>query len=331
MRLGGLGLARPLASTPGEIVRSLLAMQAQEHRYARWSIAQRATRTLAGVDVDAAFDQGDLLRTHVLRPTWHYVAPDDLRWLLELSGPLVLARMGRRHEELELDTRTRARSVDLLAAAVAEGPRTRHELGETLEAAGISAREQRLPHLLMIAELERAICSGPMRGRQHTYAAFDDRVPPGGSRGRDDALAQLASRYFGTRGPATARDFRWWAGLSAADGRRAIDGAALTSFEVDGRTYWQGDVHPSRLPARAELLQCYDEIVVSYTESRDVLGGGAEVLAGRTDDGFLHPVLHCGRVAGRWRVGRDGAVAVRVEPGVPIDGAVARYERFANA
>ena len=107
-RMRNVGLWEQRDASPGEVVRDLLAVQSQEHRYARWSVAQRASQPLTGAEVDDAFDRGELLRTHVLRPTWHYVSPEDAGWLLELSGPLIESRMGRRHNELELDAAHRA-------------------------------------------------------------------------------------------------------------------------------------------------------------------------------------------------------------------------------
>ena len=337
-RMRNLALWEPRAGSPGDVVRDLVALQSQEHRYARWSVAQRASRPLTAADVDAAFDRGDLLRTHVLRPTWHYVSPEDLRWLLELSGPLVDARMARRHNELQLDATTRARAVDVIAAAVADGPLTRHEVADELERMAITTSGQRLPHLLMLAELHGATCSGPMRGKQHTYAAFDDRVPPSPPRPRNEALAELAHRYFSTRGPATIRDFRWWAGLGAAEARLGIHEAALESDDVEGRTYWSRGGSPLRWRRKADLVQCYDESIVSYTESRDLLSANRTVLgAGRSDAGFQHFVLLDGVVVGRWRERKDHSVELRLDGeldasgGRAVSAAVADYERFVGA
>src|SRR5262249_6865295 len=159
------------AASTGAAVGRLVAMQGQEHAYARWSVAQRAAGSPDGGMLDADFDAGRFLRTHVLRPTWHYVAPEDLGWLIALSGPIVDARNARRYRELELDAATLRTANDVMAGAVAAGPRTRHQLGAELERRGIAVTGQRLPYLLMHAELRAVLCSGPMVGRQHTYAA----------------------------------------------------------------------------------------------------------------------------------------------------------------
>ena len=311
-------------------------MQAQEHPYARWSVAQRMSTQTTAADIDAAFDAGELIRTHVLRPTWHYVAPDDLRWLLTVSGPRVEAWNSRRLGELELDTRRLERSLTEIHDALGDGPLTRPELGEVLGADG-----QQLAYLAMHAELAMVVCSGPMRGKRHTYVRFDDRVPPSPSISEDDALARLATRYLTTRAPATAKDFAWWAGLKMADARRAIDAADPDRTVVDGRTYFHvGDSVAADLDGpRVDLVQCYDEVVISYTESRDVLRSEQATFAvpGRAEGGFLHVLLLDGHLLGHWRVGKAGRVDVRLahdidqEAMTALDDAIAAYERWSGA
>ena len=337
-RMVGLELWSVPRSDPAATVRHLVAMQAQEHGYARWSVGQR---TGAGATaVDAAFDAGAILRTHVLRPTWHYVVPDDLRWLLALTGPRIDAAAARRYEELSLDVRTRRRADDVIAAAVAAGPQTRHQLAAALQARGIGTDGQRLPHLLISAELHAVVCSGPMQGKQHTYAAFDDRVPAIATPTGDDALAELARRWFATRGPATVRDFMWWSGLRAADARRALAlvERELESYEHDGRTLWFAEWRRTARSPRVDLVQCYDEVIISFTESRDVLATGevAFPVPGSVD-GFAHVLLLDGRLLGHWRARKtaDGAVAethlarpIDDRERAVLDAAVERYDSF---
>jgi hypothetical protein len=334
----GLGLWRRRVRTPAEVVGSLVAVQAQEHRYARWSVGQRAGASAA--EVDAAFDSGAILRTHVLRPTWHYVTPADLPWLLALSGARIDAANARRYAELELDPATCRRATDLIADAVADGPKTRRELGVMLLGHGIAPDGQRMPHLLLHAELHAAVCSGPMRDAQHTYAAFSDRVPARSPVGEDEALADLARRWFTTRGPASVRDFAWWSGLPIAIARAALASVQteLASYEVDGRTYWFSAWPRSSSRPRVDLVQCYDEVVISYTETRDVLAtAGIDFPVPRSIDGFTHVMLRDGRLLGHWRLeqARTG-VEVRVRPAGVLDdqtrsamtSAILGYQRF---
>ena len=336
-----LRLWAPPNGPPEDVVHALLAMQAQEHAYARWSVGQR-TRRATAAEVDAAFDDGRILRTHVLRPTWHYVGRDDLRWLLRLSGPVVHAGNRRRYEELGLDVRTLARAADVLATAVSGTSLTRAEVADVLQRRGIAVDGGRLAYLLMYAELHAAICSGPMRGKHHTYAAVDDRTPPRPGPDGAEALGELARRYFATRGPATAKDFAWWSGLRAADVQVAVAEARATldAATVGGRTYLFADTRSRRLPGRADLVQCYDEVVISYAESRDVLAtSGVDFAVPGHLDGFTHVALLDGRLLGHWRAARRGATTtVEIRPARPLsstdaaalDDAAARYVRFSD-
>ena len=169
----------------------------------------------------------------------------------------------------------------------------------------MSVDGQRLAYIAMHAELTSTICSGPMRGRQHTYAAFDQRVGPARDITDDEALAQLARRYFTTRGPATVTDFVWWSGLSTADARRGLELAKehLSSRSTDERTYWFAETALPRTRHRVDLVQCYDEVIISYRESRDVLRTPRVSFAvpGQMD-GYAHVVLLDGRLAGHWRL-----------------------------
>jgi hypothetical protein len=305
VRMRSLALWDPLDQSPEAVVARLVAMQSQEHPVARWSVAQRvAGATATASDVDRAFDNGDILRTHVLRPTWHYVARDDLRWLMGLSGRRVLARTGRRCHDLGLDARTLVRSSDAIADALAHGFQTRKDLAAILRRKRISVDGQRLAYMLMHAELTSVICSGPMRGKQHTYAAFDQRVPAAPPISDDEALTRLAHRYFTTRGAATVKDFVWWSGLNTAEARRAIELAKdhLSSHVWEGRTYWFAEMTAPRTRHQVDVVQCYDEVIISYIESRDVLQTPQVAFhVPGTIDGFTHVILLDGRLAGHWR------------------------------
>jgi hypothetical protein len=288
---------------PQKALTHLVAVQAQEFAYARWSLAQRSGDPASSI-VQRAFDRGRILRTHVLRPTWHFVAPRDLRWLMRLSGPRVIDWTARRCRELGLDAKTLARSNDVIADAVAERPLTRRSLAAILEQRGLAPDGQRMPYFLMRAELDMVICSGPFEGKQHTYAAFDARVPPAREISREEALGRLAKRYFASRAPATLKDFSWWSGLPMGDVRRAtqIAGRALRRTEAGGRTYFDVDEQPRARPSRhqIDLVQCYDETIIAYSESRDVLWSDrARFAVPSNREGFQHVLLREGRLLGR--------------------------------
>jgi hypothetical protein len=329
---------------PQQALTHLVAVQAQEFAYARWSLAQRSGDPPSSV-VQRAFDDGRILRTHILRPTWHFVAPRDLRWLMRLSGPRVIAWNARRCRELGLDAKTLAKTNDVIGDAVAERPLTRRALVAILGQRKLSPDGQRMPYMLMRAELDMVVTSGPLEGKQHTYAAFDARVSPAREITRDQALGRLAKRYFSSRGPATLKDFSWWSGLPMPDVRRAaeIAGRALKRIDTDGRTYLFAGEQPSprAVRSRVDLVQIYDEIGIAYTESRDVLQSDrAMVMVTSNLGGYPHVILREGRLLARWKVVRTRD-QVRVETRIDgmldaatrasLDRAVERYERFATS
>ncbi|MDP9177684.1 MAG: winged helix DNA-binding domain-containing protein [Gemmatimonadota bacterium] len=275
-RLANQHLIGPRLATPSGVVATLGAVQAQDYPGAKWALAQR---TLGAVDeaVEKEMTRGSILRTHVLRPTWHFVAPADIRWMLALTAPRVSAAMASYNRKLELDSTVFRRSNRALARAL-EGGRelTRTELSQVLRKAGIDVTgTQRLAHLMMQAELDAVVCSGARRGKQFTYALLDERVPATPVIDRDEALLRLAKIYFTTRGPATSKDFSWWSGLAAADVKRAIE-LARENLEqhTEGReTYWFGESVSAKVKRApiAHLLPNYDEYFIGFKD-RSAIG-----------------------------------------------------------
>ncbi len=222
--------------------------------------------------IDQAFNDGAILRTHVMRPTWHFILPEDIRWMLELTAPRVNALMGYYNRLHELDAAEFARSNDALAKTLEGGKQlTRPELIGALDHAGIRVDHvQRITHLIMQAELDRVICSGARRGKQFTYALLDERAPNAKSLSHDEALATLTERYFRSHGPATLKDYVWWSGLTSADCKAGLEmvKGQLASEEIEGGTYW---FIPSAFIEKPSdpivyLLPNYDEYMVAYTD-----------------------------------------------------------------
>lgn len=270
------------------------AVQAQEFGVAKWAIAQR-THTLTDADLDRAFDAGDILRTHVLRPTWHFVARDDLRWLMTLSGPRVQQANSSMYRKMGITAAEFRRVHAVCEKALAHGPRTRNELRVDLARARIEAKDSiRCACLLMHAELDRVICSGPRRGNQFTYALFDERVPAAKAVSRDEALGRLTQRYFQSRRPATVHDFGWWSGLTIADARRGIE---VSGVDVD--------LAPPLASTRgvlAHLLPIYDEYPLAYKDRSAALPDKAAARTTTPRGGltFMNIVVIDGVIAGRW-------------------------------
>jgi hypothetical protein len=293
-----------------------LAMQAQDYAPAKWSVGQRS-RGLLDEDLDRAVEEGSIVRTHVLRATWHFVARDDIRWLLALSGPRVQRGNARRYAELGLDARTLARGEKLIVSALSGGVRlTRKELGEALDRRKYDRDGQRMAYLLMHCELEAVIGSGGLSGKQQTYALLDGRIPARPRLDRDEALGALVLRYLQSHGPASEKDLSWWSGLTMRDLRWALDalGSEVRSEDHEGITLWSLAADGEAPPGGVELLQTYDELVVGYTESR-FLGDPALARARAAWGDRTFPsglLLFDGRVAGHWRRSVEGP-RLRVE------------------
>ena len=338
-RLHNQHLVSPTFTDAVDVVRALGAMQAQDYLGARWAIAQRTTG-LTEPDVEGPIASGAILRTHVLRPTWHFVLPEDARWMLELTAPRVRTAMGFYYRYHELDAAVFRKSHAIIERALRDGHHlTRAELSAALTRAGVVA-SGRVTGLLMQAELDRVIISGPRRGRQFTYAPFDERVPTAPVRDRDEALHDLTRRYFATRGPATVHDFAWWSGLTIADAKRGVESAAsfLARETRDGATYWQARSSRAPRPKRvAHLLPNYDEYFVGFRNRSAIAERLRGVLADRRVDALMgHVVCVDGQIVGGWRRTLGETVEVELRLLVPLTAAerdvvrraVDRFGRF---
>lgn len=333
-RLTGAQLA-----APADVVRWFGAVQSQDFAAAKWAVAQRTSGALDR-DVERAYADGAIVRTHVLRPTWHFVLPGDLRWMLALTAPRVKQAMSYRDRQLGLDERVVGRSNDAIAEALAGGNHlTRTELGAVLAKARIEATGQRLGHLVARAELDAVVCSGPRRGKQFTYALLDERCPATRPIARDEALGALATRYFASHGPAQLADFAWWSGLAMADARRAIAVAQprLAFHTHDHHTYWfveRASAPRAHKPA-IHLLPSFDEYLVAYRHREVAVDAALARRLGSRLDLLATPVIvRNGLVIGSWRRMPDGAVATRLlvtlQPTerAALAAAVERFRRF---
>ena len=293
-RLRNQNLSSAALDSPEAVVGWHGAMQAQDFVGAKWAIGLRAAG-LTDADVDRAFDSGRILRTHVLRPTWHFVSPADIRWLLALTGPRISTINRRYCRRLGLGDRTLTRARPVIERAL-EGGRhlTRAAISVVLRRARIVAAGQPLAHLLMDLELDAIVCSGPRTGGQLTYALLAERAPDAMTLPRDEALAALAHRYFQSHGPATLNDFSWWSGLSMKDVRAAV---ALADLEA-----LPDPPGPDRRRGANYLLPNYDEYLIAYRDRGAVIDPvRARNLGVFTGLEYPHHVILDGRVAGSWR------------------------------
>ncbi|HEV7838530.1 MAG TPA: winged helix DNA-binding domain-containing protein [Gemmatimonadaceae bacterium] len=305
-RLRNQHLVGPELTSATEIVTTLGAVQAQDYGGSKWAISQRAV----GLSDDAIEDEissGQIIRTHVLRPTWHFVAAEDIRWMLGLTGPRVNQANSYSYRELELDDAVFRRARAALTKSLGGGKHlTREELGQVFSAARIVVDDRRrLAHLMMRSELDGVVCSGARRGKQFTYALLDERSPKSTVLDHDEALAELARRFFTTRGPATVDDFSWWSGLTKAECRRGAlaAGQSLAQETIDGRAYFAASAERpvKRTSTVAHLLPNYDEYFIGFKDRGAMLQRlRRKKLPARNDALAGHVLTINGQVVGGW-------------------------------
>ncbi|MET0853354.1 MAG: winged helix DNA-binding domain-containing protein [Microterricola sp.] len=310
-RMHSHALWSPLVETPGGIVARFTAMQAQEYGYALWATAQRITSRPDAASLSAAVDAGELLRTHVLRPTWHFVAPADARWLLQLTAPRVQRINAPYLRRNSLDAATLNRAFALIEAELAGGRhRSRAQLQESLAQAGLDFGGMAMGLVMMEAELTRLVISGATLGKARSYALFDERVPAAVTAfDREQALSELVARFIATRGPVTLKDFAVWSGLTLRDAAAGLAGATdgesdrFTPVGVDDFACWwvePGTTASAPAAPRVDLVQGYDEYVMSYFPSKTLM----QLPEYRPTGEFgllLHTVLIDGVMAGQWK------------------------------
>ena len=293
-------------SAPGDAVRWMLALQAQDFPGVRWSVGLRQTRaTEAGVE--AACDAGEIVRSWPLRGTLHLISGEDLGWLLRLTTPRVIASAAGRRAGLGI-TEADLEGARETAVATLTGRRamTRQALLATIEAAGVSTRGQRGYHLLGYLAQTGTLVLGPVDRSQQTLVLLDEWVPNPRRLARDEALGELALRYFRSHGPATVRDLAWWSGMTLADVRRglAVCGDQLTTLEHDGVTY---HLAPETLAltapaAHVHLLPGFDEYLLGYRDRTAALAREHRQAIVPGGNGMFRPTIVAdGEVVGTWR------------------------------
>lgn len=315
-RLHAQQLVQPTCLTPSAVVAWLGAVQAQDYAGAKWSLGLRMQQATDAM-IEQAFTDGTILRTHVMRPTWHFVTPADIRWLLDLTAPRVKAVLAYNDRHLEIDVALVRRSDAVIAQTLQGGQQwTRAELGSALADAGIPAHGQRLGHLMMHAELDGIVCSGPRRGKQLTYALLDERAPQARRLPRPEALAELTRRYYTSHGPATVQDFAWWSGLPVADAKAglAMVSSDLIHVVIDGQTYYMATapLPAAESPEATFLLPTFDELLVGFA-GFDVARRGGRIAG--TPVMFESPLVMDGNVTGSWRRRvKQGTIMIDVAP-----------------
>jgi hypothetical protein len=340
LRLVTQHIARPTFDEPASVVQWLGAVQAQDYLGALWGVGLR-TRRVTEASVEAAVARGAIIRTWPMRGTLHFVSAEDVRWMLELLTPRVIAASAGRYRQLELDEAVFARSSRIAVKALEGGRRLqRKALYALWNKSGITTGGSRGLHILGHLAQKGLICFGPRDGKQPTFVLLEEWASAARPKARDEALGELARRYFSSHGPATIHDFSWWSGLTVAETRAATELArsSLEQDNVDARTFWFGSTPAARARAsEAYLLPAWDEYTVAYRDRGDILdpAHARKVNAG---GGVLKPVvvMH-DQVVGTWRrtIGKQAVVVdplpfqrFGAEEAKAVADAAARYGRF---
>ena len=299
-----------------EVVGWLGAVQAQEYHFAKWGLALR-TRRASESSVERALEAGRILRTHMMRATWHFVAPADIRWLLALTAPRIRAAVAYYDRQLGITPAVITRANRAIAAALAGGTQlTRAELAPILSKAGVPVNGLRLGHLMMHAELDGVICSGARKGKQFTYALLEERAPQAQTLDHDRALIELTRRYFRSHGPATARDFVWWSGLTARQankGAALLDGNFIRERIGDQEYILKAQSLKQNKRQMTFLMPDYDEYGISYKNKSSLLAKTEGIDLSKVSP-YSHLLIVDGVISGTWTVEPAQSVSVEANP-----------------
>jgi hypothetical protein len=287
-----------------EVVRSMLAMQAQDLAGAKWSVGVRAPGTTLA-DVDAALANGSIIRSWPMRGTLHLVAAEDIGWMLELTAARTVRSLNRRYRELGLDEATFKRAEEVAVGVLTGGQgMPRAQLFEIFEKQGISTTGQRAPHILGRLCQDRTLVLGPMLGVHQTVVLMDEWVPNSRELGREEALGEFVRRFFSSHGPATIRDFAWWTKLPLRDAAIGLTIARdeLEELVIDGTSFWMAPGLPERASSGVHLLPGFDEYLLGYQDRSAVLDAQHFQLIVPGGNGVFQPtIVSGGRVVGTWR------------------------------
>lgn len=305
LRLYSQQIAATEISSPKEMVAWMGAMQAQDYHMAKWAIGTRLPNS-TDKEIETAIDKGQIIRTHLLRPTWHLVSADDIYWMLELTAPHVKSSMNSSANMLGLTGAIISKCNKIIEKALSGGNHlTRDELMNLLNKAKISTESFRSIHIMFHAELDGLVCNGVRKGKNNTYALLSERVPKKKIIPREEALAMIAKRYFSSHCPATIKDFIWWSGLPVKDARNALEmvKSNFISETIGTETYWfiNSFSVPKNDKSSVYLLPAFDEFLISYKDRSASFPLGNHQKA-FTNNGIFRPVIVIkGHVTGIWK------------------------------
>ncbi|QHT68121.1 winged helix DNA-binding domain-containing protein [Rhodocytophaga rosea] len=276
------------------------AMQGQEYTQTKWGLGLRLPQHTDN-DIESELNEGKILRTHLLRPTWHFVSSNDIYWLLKLTAPRVHTSNAYMYRQMELSDKVFNQCNDILITTL-EGAKhlTREAINEEFKKHKIIAKGHRLSYIMMNAELEGIVCSGARQGNQFTYTLLEERVKHKNSLDKDEALAQLSIRYFNSRNPATVKDFATWSGLTIGDCKKGI-GMIKKSLHKEIIAQQEYFLNPdTSLPdkqlGKIHFLPIYDEFIMGYKDRNAIM-----TLKNNASFRYDSMVVYEGQVIGTWK------------------------------
>ena len=295
------GALMRVADSPEQAVAQMTAVQAQDLTMALLAVALRCPGTRE-IHVRRALDQGTIVRTHAMRPTWHLLAAEDLRWIVGITGSRVTQVMGPEYRRRGLTEDLRSQSRKVLKAALRSGPLPRASLVTALAEAGCTAGGQPVPLLLIDAEQHLLICSGPGLA-ENTYDLVDRRVPPAPPLPRPEAIYRLCLRFLRGHGPATVKDLVWWSGLGAKDIRGGLEdlGPLVATDRVNEQEFWFDPDGPTQGSRGIQWWPAFDESLMGFAD-RSAFMDAKHWNKITTKNGLFLPFVTVdGRVAGTWK------------------------------
>jgi hypothetical protein len=323
LRLANHQLAGTDIKEPHKLVSWMGAMQAQDYSMAKWGIGARVPDITDG-ELDKAMDRGDIVRLHILRPTWHFVSKEDIYWMLHLSAPRLRAALRSTDKELELTEDLIAKTNSIIERGLEGRSLTRQELNAIINEAGIASDNRRINHIMYHAELNGVACNGALQGKKQTYALLQEKVPKTTAAfDKDECLYKLAYKYFRSHGPATLQDFVWWSGLTTGEARQALE-LIKDHFTVEPigeqRYIFHKESIPVKKPDLINLLPAFDEFIISYRDRKETLHPEHQKKIISSLGIFRPAIAKNGTIIGSWKKSssKKGA-AVNPEYFNPVD------------
>jgi hypothetical protein len=305
-RLINQQISNPKLKTPQEVLEWMGAIQAQDYAMSKLAIGIRLPNNAFDKQIEDDLNNGKIIRTHLLRPTWHLVSADDVRWMMQLSAPNLNKSVASMNRSLGLDETVLKKSNSLIRKLLEKNEiLTREEIMNELNKKGIATNDLRASHIMFRAETEMIVCNGERVGKQLTYALFDRKVPAAKPLQKDEALARLAEKYIQSRSPVTIKDFVWWSGLNVSDAKKAFEmvKSKFISSIIENEEYWTNETDnlKTNKDNSVYFLPAFDELIISYKDRTATIEAENQAKA-FTKNGIFYPtIIYNGKVIGTWK------------------------------